>query len=570
MVIIQGAYDPTLVGFSIIAAIAAAFVFTDLIDLYFRADNHHERIKWRIFSASSLGLGIWIMHFIGMFAYKLPVTVHYDGAITLASLMLAITACLIGVKFIRKSTKQILIFGGGFMGTGVAGMHYLGMYGMHMNAGHIYDPVLVVVSILVAMVVSAAGLLIIRHLCIKDLTGSILLKLSAATILGMAISSMHYIGMAAVTYVEGHAHSPGNNLFIIDSDFLMVELVVGGMVLLLFSLYTATSERSLLNKINDEKKSLKSSEKRLSTLLENIADGVCVIDEKGDIELFNKSAEQMFGYERDEILGENISILMAGRDKKHHDDYMHHYMKTGDSKIIDVGTRQLTAVNKNGNEILIGISVNKVETEHGMEFIGVMRDMTEHRRELDKLTERADYDSLTGLVNRHKLFMQLEHAIALAKRNEAQVCFMFIDLDGFKAVNDDYGHDAGDELLRQVAVLLREKTRESDIVSRFGGDEFCILFEGIKGCDGMRNMAEKLLSAFQVPFKVLDNTAEVTASIGVAFYPDDSEDDGDLIKHADSAMYEAKKAGKNQYKFYENQCCEAVEEALTETKCCPK
>lgn len=558
MEMVEGTYDLSLVGLSILAAILAAFISIDLIDMYLNAESRSERRKWRIFSAISLGLGIWIMHFIGMFAYKVPMTIHYDGVITIVSLLIAIIACLVGVKYVRKSTRHILTYGAVFMGGGIASMHYLGIYAMHMSASHIYDPVLVVASILVGIVVSGSGLLIIRHLCRNGLTGSIPLKLSAACVLGVAISGMHYLGMAAMTHVmtDQQSHSTEDYLFIINSDFLMAELVIGGMVLLLFSFYTVASERCLLNALTNEKRLLKSSENRLSTLLENIADAVAVINERGTIELFNKSAEQMFSYERDEVLGKNISILMAGIDHEHHDEYIQNYMETGASRIMDVGTRQLTAVNKQGNEILIGLSINKVSTENGLQFIGVMRDMTEHRRELDKLTERADHDSLTGLANRHKLFIQLEHAIALAKRNSTSVCLMFLDLDGFKAVNDEHGHDAGDELLRQVAVLLREKTRESDIISRFGGDEFCLLFEGISGCDGMRKLAEKIVACFQSPFHVSDNAVEITASIGVAFYPDDSDDDGDLIKHADHAMYEAKKAGKNQYKFYENQCCE--------------
>ncbi|MCK4705027.1 MAG: diguanylate cyclase [Gammaproteobacteria bacterium] len=569
MVIIQGTYDPALVSFSILAAIIAAFVFIDLVDMYLSADNRRDKIKWRIFSATSLGLGIWIMHFIGMFAYKLPVTVHYDGSITFASLMLAIVSCLIGVKYLNNSSKHI-VYAGVFMGAGIAGMHYLGMYGMHMSAGHVYDSALVIASILVAMVVSGIGLLIVQHICKQRLTGSIYIKLTAATIIGLAISSMHYIGMAAITFVEGQAHSYEHRDFIIDSDFLMGGLVVGGMILLVFSFYTVASERSLLNKLNAERQLLLNSENRLSTLLDHIADAVAVINERGIIELFNRSAEQMFGYEKEEVLGKNISILMTGGDRDNHDEYLHRYMETGESKVVGQGTRQLTAVNKNGNKIFIGLSTNKVETDHGVQFIGVMRDMTDHRRELDKLTQRADYDSLTGLMNRHQLFARLKNATTLAKRNKSQVCFMFIDLDGFKTVNDDFGHDAGDELLRQVAMLLTDQTREADIVSRFGGDEFCILLEEVKGCEGMQKLAEKILVSFQGPFHISSGIVNVTTSIGIAFYPDDSENDGDLIKHADSAMYEAKKAGKNQYKFYDNQCCEVIEEASTESKCCPK
>ena len=556
MVVIEGSYDFTLVSFSVLSAIIAAYVSIDLLDMYLSAHGRAARIKWRIFSATSLGLGIWIMHFLGMFAYKLPMQVHYDGLITLFSLLIAISACFIGIGYIRGSNKRISLQGAVFMGLGIASMHYLGMYGMHMNAGHVYDQFLLVLSVVVAIAVSAAGLLIIKNMHDTKRIDSYPLKVLAATVVGLAISSTHYLGMAAMTHVEGHDHGHAaiHSSFVIDNEFLMAELAIGGMILLLFSFYTVSSERDVLKKLTRERLLLKSSEKKLSTLLEHIADAVVVIDVQGKILLFNYSAEQMFGYIRDEILGENVSILMNGLDKSRHDDYMHHYMKTGESKIIDVGTRQLVAVTKNGHELLIGLSINKVETEEGTQFIGVIRDMTEHRLELDKLTERADFDSLTGLVNRHKLFIQLEHAIALAKRNSSKVCFMFIDLDGFKAVNDNYGHDAGDELLRQVAVLLREHTRESDIVSRFGGDEFCVLFECVKSCDSMRRLVEKIIDSFQAPFHVAGNNVEVTASIGLAFYPGDSEDDGDLIKHADSAMYEAKNAGKNQYRFYKKQC----------------
>lgn len=574
MTVIAGSYDLTLVGFSIAAAVIAAYVSIDLLDMYLSAHDRTDRRKWHVFSAISLGLGTWIMHFLGMFAYQMSVEVHYDGLITLGSLFVAIVACYIGIGYIRGSRKQISIQGAIFMGSGIASMHYLGMYAMHMPAEHSYNQFLVTLSVVVAIAVSAAGLLIIKNLHDTRRIDSIPLKLMAAAVVGSAISSMHYLGMAAMEHTRGHEHhqehSDQYSWFVIDSEFMMAEVAIAGMILLMFSFYTVSSERSVLKKLKKERQLLSNSENRLSTLLDNIADAVVVIDMRGKISLFNHSAEEMFGYSKDEMIDKNVSILMNGKDRSRHDDYMHHYMRTGESKIIDIGTRQLTALTKDGNEILIGLSINEVESEEGPQFIGVMRDMTAHRRELDKLTQRADYDSLTGLLNRHALFKRLEAAVAKAKRDESQACFMFIDLDGFKAVNDNHGHDAGDELLRQVAVLLREKTRESDIVCRFGGDEFCILFEGIKGCDGMKKLSEKIVSAFQTPFQILDNRAEVTASIGVAFYPDDSEDDGDLLKHSDSAMYDAKHAGKNQYKFYDNQCCNAVEETLIETKCCPK
>lgn len=559
MEIIQGSYDYSLVGLSIMAAIVAAYISIDLLDMYLSAKERTDRIKWHIFSSVALGLGIWIMHFLGMFAFKLPMMVHYDGLITLASLLVAIIACFVGAGNLRNSVKHIVVYGGLFMGAGIASMHYLGMYAMHMPAAHNYNYYLVTLSVLVAIVVSSAGLLVVKNLYATRRMHSIQLKSAAATLLGLAVSSMHYLGMAAMQHVGSHVHMHMNKAinhewFVIDSDFLMFELVAGGMVLLMFSFYTVSSERASFKKLEKERHLLENSEKKMSTLLESIADAVITIDARGRIMSFNFAAEQMFGYQRDEVIGKNVSILMTSRDSSRHDDYMNHYMKTGESKIIDVGTRQLSAITKHGSEILIGLSINEVQTEDGRQFVGVIRDMTEHKRELEKLTERADYDALTGLVNRHKLFAQLEHGVALAKRNGTKVCFMFIDLDGFKKVNDELGHDAGDELLKQVAVLFRDKTRESDVIARFGGDEFCIFFEGVKGCEGLLKLADKLVAAFKSPFHLEKGTVNVTASIGIAFYPDDAENDGELVRHADSAMYEAKKSGKNQYRYFRKEC----------------
>ncbi|MDH3342867.1 MAG: diguanylate cyclase, partial [Gammaproteobacteria bacterium] len=549
--------DYTLVSLSIMVAIVAAYISIDLLEMYLSVINRSERIKWHSLSAMAMGIGIWVMHFIGMFAYELPITVHYDGLLTIASLLIAMAACFIGIGYIRRSVRELVIYGGLFMGAGIASMHYLGMYAMHMPAGHSYNSFLVDLSVIVAIVISSVGLLMVKNIHETKRMNLILLKLQVAVVFGLAVSSMHYLGMAAMTHVAGHVHEHALNInewFIVDSEVLMFELVAGGMVLLIFSFYAASSEKKSLHKLKKERQLLRNSEKKLSTLLESIADAVITIDDRGRIRMFNFSAEQMFGYKRDEVIGKNVSILMTSRDSGHHDAYMSHYMETGKSKIIDVGTRQLVAMTKHGTEILIGLSINEVQTEGGREFVGVIRDMTEHRRELEKLTERADYDALTGLVNRHKLFAQLEHAVTMAKRNDTKVCFMFVDLDGFKKVNDDLGHDAGDELLKQVAVMFRDKTRESDVIARFGGDEFCIFFEGVKGCEGMLKLADKLIAAFKSPFHLEKGTVNVTASIGIAFYPDDAETDGELVRHADDAMYEAKKAGKNQYRFFHKEC----------------
>lgn len=546
----HGTHDVSLVIFSVLTSIVAAYISIDLLEMYTKADDRLEQTKWRVLVALSLGLGIWLMHFIGMLAYQLPVEVHYDGVGTVLSLLLANIACFVGAAYIRKTRFIEIAYGGTVVGLGIASMHYLGMDAMHMPLVNIYNPARVTLSIVVAILVSVLALHIIRTIFRMGLSRSMPTKILAAIVMGSAISSMHYIGMSALSHTASGAILDNHSSFIIDVGILTEVLVGGGIILILFSMYIVSSERSLLVKLHDETELLRLSEIRMRTLLESIADSVVVINERGNIEMFNKAAEEMFGYSRDEVIGKNISILMPEKDAAHHDGHIGRYLETGKSKIMDVGSRQLVAVDKDGKEIQVDISVNKIRGSSGLQFIGVIRDVTIYRHELDKMKVLADHDPLTGLANRRKLLAHLEHSMLYAKRQGTIICLMFIDLDGFKAVNDTLGHDAGDELLRQVAIQLKKATRESDIVARLGGDEFCILMEGVKGRAGIGRLAKNLLPSFNHPFQLFDNIAEVTASIGIAMYPDDADNADDLVKNADSAMYRAKKGGKNQYVFY--------------------
>ncbi|MFQ5968022.1 MAG: putative bifunctional diguanylate cyclase/phosphodiesterase [Acidimicrobiia bacterium] len=173
----------------------------------------------------------------------------------------------------------------------------------------------------------------------------------------------------------------------------------------------------------------------------------------------------------------------------------------------------------------------------------------EREQDGEEINYLAQFDPLTGLANRVLLRDRLEHAVVRARRDGTLVSVMFIDLDDFKAVNDQLGHHIGDQLLRQVAGRLEDSVRESDTVARLGGDEFMIILEGGTRPEDAGQVAEKVLSALEKPFLLLDRKLFVTGSIGIVVYPLDGESIDGLLRDADLAMYSAKDAGKNTYQF---------------------
>ncbi|HXC18068.1 MAG TPA: EAL domain-containing protein [Holophagaceae bacterium] len=186
----------------------------------------------------------------------------------------------------------------------------------------------------------------------------------------------------------------------------------------------------------------------------------------------------------------------------------------------------------------------------------------EHRAMASRLTHQAHHDALTGLPNRVLLEDRLTQALAQARRNEQQVALLFIDLDGFKGVNDTLGHPAGDALLRLVAQRLASGVRASDTLARMGGDEFAIVLQEVRDTPSTARVAEKLLESLRLPFQVEGRDLRISASIGVAFFPGDGTDAETLLRHADVAMYRAKASGRNASRCFTPELQDQMEARL--------
>ena len=199
-------------------------------------------------------------------------------------------------------------------------------------------------------------------------------------------------------------------------------------------------------------------------------DGIITISEAGDIEGFNPAAEEIFGYSHQEVMGKNVKMLMPEPDRSVHQGYIDGYLQTGQAQILGVRGREVTAVRKNGEKFPMELSVSEMVLGGHRYFIGIARDITERKQAETKIAHLAHYDYLTDLPNRALLLDVLNHSVVLAKRNRNKTAVLFLDLDGFKRINDTLGHDAGDLLLKGVSARLKKSIRNSDTVARVGGD----------------------------------------------------------------------------------------------------
>ncbi|MGZ3183860.1 MAG: bifunctional diguanylate cyclase/phosphodiesterase [Telluria sp.] len=287
---------------------------------------------------------------------------------------------------------------------------------------------------------------------------------------------------------------------------------------------------------------------RLSaTVLEQIADGVMVIDVAGRIVAINPAFTQITGYTEMEAIGQSYSLTRSERSDQVAYDALWRELGTS-----GFWRGELWNLRKSGELYLEWLTVSAVRDEHGLctHYVGVFSDITKVKESQEKLDHMAHHDPLTQLPNRALFHDRLQHALQRATRDHQQIAVLFIDLDRFKNVNDTLGHHIGDELLKQVARALTSKLREGDTLARLGGDEFIVMLENIDGEFGAGQVAEKLMAMFEQPFIVNDYELYVTGSVGISLYPKDATDLNMLIRNADVAMYQAKARGRNGYQFY--------------------
>ena len=275
-------------------------------------------------------------------------------------------------------------------------------------------------------------------------------------------------------------------------------------------------------------------------LLESIPDAVVVTAPDGDIVYANRAAEVMTGYRRRELVGRKVEVLLPARLRGIHVRHRRGFYARGVARLMGETDSDFLLRRKDGSVVAVGISLGPA----GEDTVAVVRDVTERRRMEAALEHRALHDPLTNLANRSLFFDRLHQAIHSARRQGAQLAVVMLDLDGFKSVNDAYGHAAGDEVLKIVATRLSEGLRAEDTAARIGGDEFAWILPHVAGRRAVNRMVHKRLDAAQESIVVERKRVDVGVSAGVALYPDDGRDADTLVRHADAAMYAVKRNGR--------------------------
>jgi diguanylate cyclase (GGDEF)-like protein len=434
---LAGSYNSLLVLFSLLVAILASYTGLDMAGRISTSQGR-AAFGWLVGGACAMGTGIWSMHFVGMLAFNLPISLGYDLTITVLSLLIAIASSAFALWLVSQNELPVsrLICGAVLMGAGVAGMHYTGMAALRMTPGIRYIPSLFILSVIIAILASGAALWIAfrlrRH---SPLVRP--MRAGAAVVMGLAIVAMHYTGMAAAQFplgsVCGAVHEG------VNAGWLALLIIVATLAVL----------------------------------------GIALV----------------------------ISVL-------------------------DLRLEARTAI--------LAISLAEANRE---------------------LTYLALHDALTKLPNRVLLEDRLDRAIQSADREHGRFALMFMDLDGFKAVNDACGHHVGDLLLVAVAQRIGVNVRSQDTIARVGGDEFVLLAEVAEPADAA-TLADKVLAVMREPFQLAGRELRVSTSIGIAMYPGNGFHRADLLINADAAMYHAKALGRNTYCFFEASMNSNVHEQL--------
>ena len=286
--------------------------------------------------------------------------------------------------------------------------------------------------------------------------------------------------------------------------------------------------------------------RKLASAVEHSPVSVMITDCHGIIEYVNPKFCQVTGYQPEEVLGRNPRLLKGDALPG---EFYRDLWRTILSKREWHG--EFHNRNKDGSLVWELASISPVCDASGelTHFVGVKEDISELKQLQKQLGRMAHSDQLTGLPNRALLFDRLEQVMIQARRRGTRFALLFADLDGFKAVNDGYGHQAGDQLLQAAARRLAFCVRESDTVARMGGDEFIIILNDLSHREEPGIVARKLLEAISAPFDLGEITCHLGISIGISIFPDDAEDAQKLISCADLAMYEVKQSGRNNYRY---------------------
>ncbi len=334
-----------------------------------------------------------------------------------------------------------------------------------------------------------------------------------------------------------------------EESFILLEGFMG----------TVTVMGLILGSVVTQHRRTEDSQHLLATIVESSNDAIIGKTLDGTILSWNLGAERMFGYAATEVIGEPISMLVP----PYRFDEMPQLLER-----IRNGERieryETSGRSKNGQRVNVSLTISPIKDAKGniCGASAIAHDISERKRAEERIRFLAQHDALTGLPNRVLFGDRMGQAITQARRNRQQVAMLFIDLDGFKHINDSLGHQIGDRVLRMAAGRLQRCVRDGDSVARLGGDEFVISLPTLSQSSDAMLIANKVLEILREPFIVEEHELHISGSIGISIFPTDGEDTQALMRAADIAMYHAKEKGRNNYQFFTSRLNDTAQRRL--------
>lgn len=540
---IHGSYNSLFVFFSYIIAVVASYTSLNLAGRV-STSKGNARLGWLFFGAVVMGMGIWSMHFVGMLAFKLPITVKYDLIIVLLSVVAAIGAAFIALYVVGRAelTGAQLIVGGLLIAAGISIMHYVGMAAMLIPIT--YNPFIFLLSILIAVVASIAALWLSFYFRKGGRQGELWKKLGSGAIMGAAIVGMHYMGMAAADF----HNSMRSALFydiILDQKWLAYFIAGGILFTLGLSLFGIYISKQLAGKDSE----IEQYEKWYKSLYENSQDGIFSVDLQQRVISYNAVALQITGFSHKEVINQPVSTLNTVIEIEDRERVRQIIQRSFEGETLN---HETTIIRADGRRL--DLSVNNVPVVVDGNVVGgyiIFKDITEEKQAKQKISYLAFHDELTGLPNRRLFNQTVTQAIEESSGYQSPFAIMVLDIDGFKMINDSLGHSFGDQFLQNVSTRIQQTTAGNNVMlARMGGDEFTLLVREYYGLETIKSLAKQIISCIQAPYRFQDSNFIVSASIGIALYPSHGQDAVQLLKNADKAMYAVKKRGKNDYQFF--------------------
>jgi diguanylate cyclase (GGDEF)-like protein/PAS domain S-box-containing protein len=496
-------------------------------------EGGRRRGAWLALAAFVSGTGIWSTHFVAMLAYQPDLPVGYDFTLTLFSVAAAILINGLGWWVALRGGRWPALAGGALLGGGIGTMHYVGMSALKMAGWMVWDRSFVLVSIAIGVLLSTAALAEHRR---KPAP----IPWRPALLFTLAICGLHFTAMAAAgIYPDPQLEVPAEA---IGSSTLTVAVVAMAVIILSISFAMVLFDRKLARHAAEEAQ-------RIMAFADAAIEGLVVIDGDRVVDA-NLSFLRLAGYDKVDALPSALADLLPDLDMP------------GLGGHADGAASECRLTGAAGRECDVEVLLRPVHWRGAERRVLAVRDISERKEAAARIAHLAYHDALTGLPNRAVFGDHLARSVARATGAEEPLAVLCIDLDGFKTVNDIHGHPAGDALLIEMAHRLRAVVRGDELVARLGGDEFAVVQAGGSQPAHAGLLSERIIAALGKPCAIGSQIVRVSASIGVAVFPADADNPGDLVRNADMALYRAKSEGRSLTRFYEA----AMDDALRQRR----